>query len=325
MSEVRAMFVGAGGNARGHMESFSEVEGARVVAVCDVDEGRAGEVASEYGAAAFTDHRRMLDDVEAEAVYVSIPPFAHTDAEVLAAQKGCALLVEKPVALSMEKGQEVLEAIEANGVLSCVGFQLRLLDPVKRAKQWLEDKTIAMVSIHRWGGLPGAPWWRVMAQSGGQLVEQTIHQVDAMRYVAGEVEEVYAQYALRTMHDVEGLDIPDSQAVLMKLKSGALVTLSTTPMLTKGGGLGDMVFLLRDQIFTLGFGGNSLAPESDEWLCADPEPTPGLDEVFVGAIRAGDQSLLPCSYREGLMSLDVVLAANRSAESGQPEKTLMVP
>ena len=324
MSEVRAVFVGAGGNARGHMERFAEAEGTSIVAVCDVDEGRAQEAAAKFDARSYTDHRAMLDETEAEAVYVSVPPFAHTDAEILGAQKGCAVFVEKPVTLCMEQGREILEAIEANGVLSCVGFQLRLLDPVNRAKTWLADKTIGIISIHRWGGLPGTPWWRVMAQSGGQLVEQTIHQVDAMRYVAGEVEEVYAQYALRTLGDVENLDIPDSQAVMMKLRSGALATLSTSPMLIKGGGRGDMVFLLRDQIFTLGFGGNSLEPEADPWLCAKPEPTANIDEVFVRAIREGDQSLLPCSYREGLMSVDVVLAANRSAESGQPEKTQMV-
>lgn len=323
MSEVRAVFVGAGGNARGHMSRFAEVEGTSIVAVCDIDEARASEAAEEFGAKAYGDHRAMLDENEAEAVYVSVPPFAHTDAEILAAQKGCAVFVEKPVTLSMDKGREILEAIEANEVLSCVGFQLRLLDPVNRAKKWLADKTIAMISSHRWGGLPGTPWWRVMAQSGGQLVEQTIHQVDAMRYVAGDVEEVYAQYALRTMQDIEGLDIPDSQAVLMKFKCGALATLSTSPMLTKGGGKSDVVFLLRDQVMTLGFSGNSLAPEDDPWLCAEPEPTPNIDEVFVEAIRENDQSLLPCSYRDGLMSLDVVLAANRSAESGQPEQTTM--
>jgi predicted dehydrogenase len=323
MSEVRAAFIGAGGNAGGHMTRFAEVEGARIVAVCDIDEARATEAAGKFGAVAYTDHHRMLDEVDCEVVYVSVPPFAHTDAEILAARKGCAVFVEKPVTLSMEQGFEILEAIEGNGVLSCVGFQLRLLDPVKRARTWLADKTVAMISSHRWGGLPGTPWWRVMSKSGGQLVEQTIHQVDAIRYLAGDVVEVYARYALRTMSDVEGFDIPDSQAVLMVMRSGALMTLTTSPMMTKGGGRSDIVFLLRDQILTVGFQGNSLAPGEDPWLCAPPEPTPNIDQVIVQAVRTGDQSLLPCSYREGLKTLDAVLAANRSAQSGKPERTLM--
>ncbi len=324
MSDVKAAFIGAGGNAHGHMERFAAVEGATIAAICDINEARAGEVAAEFGAEAYTDHHPMLDELDLDAVYVSVPPFAHTDAEILAAEKGCAVFVEKPVCLEMSKGLEILEAIESNGVLSSVGFQLRLLDPVNRAKAWLADKTVGMVSSHRWGGLPGTAWWRVMEQSGGQLVEQTIHQIDAIRYVTGdEVEEVYAQYALRTMQDVEGLTIPDTQAVLFKFKSGALGTISTSPMLTKGGGKGDIVFLLRDQVFELGFGGNKLAPETDEWLCADPEPTPNIDEVFVDAIRTQNQSLIPCSYREGLMSVDVVLAANKSAQSGKPEQTEM--
>jgi predicted dehydrogenase len=323
MTEVRAAFIGAGGNAQGHMQRFAEVEGARIVAICDLDEARAQEMAGKYKAAAYTEHHAMLDAVDVDAVYVSIPPFAHTDAEVVAANKGCAVFVEKPVALSMEKGYEVLEAIEGNKVISCVGFQLRLLDPVCRAKKWLSDKTIGMVSSHRWGGLPGAPWWRVMSKSGGQLTEQTIHQVDIIRMLAGDVEEVYAQYALRTMQDIEGLDIPDCQAVLMKFRSGALGTLTTSPMLTKGGGRSDVVFLLRDQIMTLGFQGNALSPGEDAWLCAPPEPTPNIDEAFIAAIRQKDPSLVACTYREGLKSLDVVLAATRSAQSGKPEKTEM--
>lgn len=324
MVEVKAAFIGAGGNAQGHMQRFAEAEGTRIVAVCDINETLATEVGVKFNAPAYTSHQAMLDEIDADAVYVSVPPFAHTDAEILAAQKGCAVFVEKPVCLDMDKGLEILEAIESNDVLSCVGFQLRLLDPVNRAKKWLSERTVAMVSSHRWGGLPGTAWWRVMSRSGGQLVEQTVHQVDAIRYVTGdEVEEVYAQYALRTMGDVENLDIPDSQAVLFKFKSGMLGTLSTSPMMTKGGGKSDIVFLLRDQMLTLGFGGNSLVPETDEWLCAPPEPTPNIDEVFAQAIRAGDQSLLPCSYREGLMSTDVVLTANRSAISGKPEKPIM--
>ena len=324
MQEVKAAFIGAGGNAQGHMQRFADAEGTRIVAICDINEALATEIGAKFGAPGYVDHRAMLDEIDADCVYVSIPPFAHTDAEILAARKGCAVFVEKPVCLDMDKGLEVLEAIESAGVLSCVGFQLRLLDPVNRAKQWLADRTVAMVSSHRWGGLPGAPWWRVMSRSGGQLVEQTVHQVDAIRYVTGDdVVEVYAHYALRTMGDVENLDIPDAQAVLFKFKSGMLGTLSTSPMLNKGGGKSDVVFLLRDQVFTLGFGGNSLAPETDEWLCAPPEPTPDIDAVFAAAVRAGDQSLLPCSYREGLMSTDTVLAANRSAISGQPEKPMM--
>lgn len=321
MEQVRIGFVGAGGNARGHMGRLAEVEGADIVAVADLAQERAREAAAEHGATAYTDHRAMLDTEELDALYVSVPPFAHTDAEVLAAGAGLHLFVEKPVVLDMDKGFEILEAIQQAGVLSAVGYQLRLVDSSQRLRAYLADKTVAMISSHRWGGLPGTPWWRVMDQSGGQLHEQTTHQLDLMRYVTGdEVVEVNARYALRTMGDIENITIPDSQAVLLEFASGALATLTTSPMMTRGGGKSDIVFLLRDQMLEWSVGGVKGVPETPEELAGEPAETPNIDQVFVQAILSGDQSLIPCSYEDGLRSCAVTLAANQSAATGRPIK-----
>lgn len=324
MNEVRIGFVGAGGNARGHMTRLQEVEGVRIVAICDVNEEAAQAAAQEYGALSFTDHHRMLDEVEMDALYVSVPPFAHTDAEILAAQAGLDLFVEKPVVLDMDKGLEILEAIRRAGVLSCVGYQLRLLDTSRRIRAYLADRQVAMISSHRWGGLPGTPWWRVMEQSGGQLHEQTTHQLDLMRFVTGaEVVEVYARYDLLTMHDIEGITIPDSQAALLTFDNGAIATITTSPMMTRGGGKSDLNLLLRDQI--IGWSPSAIsvtglpAPE----LEGEPRETPTIDAVFVEAIRTGDQELIPCSYEDGLRTCDVTLAANESAATGRPVKPRM--
>lgn len=321
MDELRIGFVGAGGNARGHMSRLVQIEGVRIVAVADVSEERAQQAAAEHGAQAYGDYHPMLDGEDLDALYVSVPPFAHTDAEILAARRGLHLFVEKPVVLNLDKGLEILEAIREAGVLSAVGYQLRLMDSTRRLKSFLAGKTVGMISSHRWGGLPSTPWWRVMEQSGGQLHEQTTHQLDLMRFVTGdEVVEVYARYALRTMADVENFSIPDSQAVLLEFASGALATLTTSPMMTKGGGKSDVAFLLRDLILEWSPTGVRGIPETPEELAGESAETPNIDQVFVQAIRAGDQSLIPCSYEDGLRTCAVTLAANESAATGQPVK-----
>ena len=326
MQEVRIGFVGAGGNARGHMGRLAEVEGANIVAICDISEDAARAAADEHGAAVYTDHHVMLDEVEMDALYVSVPPFAHTDAEMLAAEAGVHLFVEKPVVLDMDKGLEILEAIQDAGVLSSVGYQLRLMDTSNRIRAWLAHRQVAMISSHRWGGLPGTPWWRVMDQSGGQLHEQTTHQLDLVRYMMGaEVVEVYARYDRLTMDDIEGITIPDSQAAVMTFDNGAIMTITTSPMMTQGGGKSDINFLLRDQI--VGWSPSQVtvtglpAPELD----GEPAESPSIDQVFVEAIRAGDQELIPCSYEDGLRTCDVTLAANESAATGGPVKPRMAP
>lgn len=325
MTEVRIGFVGAGGNARGHMARLAQIEDTRIVAVCDVVEEAARAAAQEHQAEAYTDHHRMLEEVEMDALYVSVPPFAHSDAEIAAAQAGLHLFVEKPVVLNMDRGLQILEAIQSADVLSCVGYQLRLLDTTQRIKAWLVGRQVAMISSHRWGGLPGTPWWRVMEQSGGQLHEQTTHQLDLMRYMTGsEVVEVYARYDLLTMQDIEGITIPDSQGVLMTFDSGAIATILTSPMMTQGGGKSDLSFLLRDRIIGWSSGQITVTGLPAPELEGEPKETPNIDEVFVEAVRAGDQSLIPCSYEDGLRTADVTLAANESAQTGRPVKPRMV-
>lgn len=324
MDEVRIGFVGAGGNARGHMGRLGEVEGARIVAICDISAEAAGAAAQEHGGAVYTDHHQMLDEVEMDALYVSVPPFAHTDAEVLAAQAGIHLFVEKPVVLDMDKGLEILAAIQDAGVLSGVGYQLRLLDTSQRIRAYLAGRQVAMISSHRWGGLPGTPWWRVMDRSGGQLHEQTTHQLDLMRFMMNaEVVEVYARYDLLTMQDIEGITIPDSQAALLTFDNGTIATITTSPMMTQGGGKSDIVMLLRDQMIGWSPSAVTVAGLPAPELEGEPQTAPTIDAVFVAAIRAGDQDLIPCSYEDGLRTCDVTLAANESARTGRPVKPRM--
>jgi predicted dehydrogenase len=321
MSDLRIGFVGAGGNARGHMQRVSAVEGVALTAICDVDGERATTAAEEHGAKAYTDYMELLNSEQFDALYVSIPPFAHADIELQAAGRGLHLFVEKPVELSMDAALKVCEAIDEAGVISCVGYQLRYLDTTQRLKKWLAGKTIGIVTSTRWGGLPGTPWWRKMDESGGQLVEQTTHQIDLIRYFAGEVTEVSARYALRTMGDVEGLDIPDAQALWLQFASGAVGTGTTSCMAVDGGGKGDLDILLKSQ--RVGWGGNALtsSPEVPE-LAGPYEETPNIDEMFVAAIRANDQSRVLSSYLDGVKTLDITLAANLSAErNGEVVKT----
>lgn len=321
MDTVRVGFIGAGGNASGHMRRVQSIEGAQMVAACDIVAERAQEAVNEYGGRAYADHHEMLEKEDMDALYISVPPFAHTDAEIIAAQKGIHLFIEKPVALTMEKGQEINEAIERAGVISCVGYQLRYAESVDRARAFLKDKPIAMVVSNRWGGLPPTPWWKVMAQSGGQLVEQTTHQMDMIRYLAGEIVEVCATYALRTLTDVEGLDIPDVGAMTFRLENGAIGALTTSCALTKGGGKGDLDLILKECILRWGYGSISVVPGEYPELTRELGPPPSIDAIFIEAVQTGDPSKIRSSYLDALKTLDVTLTANQSAKEGKPVRT----
>ncbi|MBN1675526.1 MAG: Gfo/Idh/MocA family oxidoreductase [Kiritimatiellae bacterium] len=317
---IRVGFVGTGGIAtHKHMPKLKELEGVECVAMCDVAEDRAKEAAAKFGGKVFTDHRKMFDSVDMDAVYVCLPPFAHTDAEIIAAQKGIHLFAEKPVALTMDKALEILAAVEKAGIITAVGYGPRNTAPARQAKAFLEDKTVVMVTMTRFGGVAGGDshWWRVMAKSGGPLVEQTTHGVDMLLYVLGDVKRVYANYALRVLGDMPNLDVPDAQLVTLEFASGALGFVGVSCALSKGAGGGGTEFILRDMRVSLGRDGVTLTPEGAAELPPLPE-VPHVDVQFIDAIRTGDQARVGCSFREGAKTLDVTLAANESAATGQP-------
>jgi len=315
---IKVGFVGAGGRARGHMQALSEMEDVEFAAICDVAEATAQDAADQFGGKVYTDYNVMLDAESLDAMYVVVPTFAHFDAETMAADRGVHLFLEKPVAPSMDKANEILAATKKNDVITCVGYQLRYFPAVQQSRAYVADKTVGMVVSHRWGGLPGTPWWRVMAQSGGQLVEQTTHQVDMIRYVAGEITEVQAYYALRTLGEEENLDIPDNYAVTFRMESGAIGSLSSCCSMREGGGSSGIDFILDDERLTLTGATAELSPDGD--LGEAPEAG-DIDQVFIEAIRTGDRSGILSDLEDGIRSLDVTLAANRSAETGAPVKT----
>ncbi|MCZ6635339.1 MAG: Gfo/Idh/MocA family oxidoreductase [bacterium] len=318
---IQVGFVGAGGRARSHMRSLANMDGVEIAAICDVNAETAQSATEEFGGTAYTDYHEMLDKEELTAMYVVVPTFAHYDAEILAAQKGIHLFLEKPVAPTMEKAVEIMDAIKGAGVLSCAGYQIRYAGGTQQAKAFLEGRTIGMAVAHRWGGLPGTPWWRVMEQSGGQLVEQTTHQVDLLRYLVGEIDEVHAYYALRTMADVENLDIPDVYSLTFRFENGAVGSLSSCCALREGGGNSGINLILENMRVTVG-GRDGMVVSPDE--AADPGPVPegrDIDEVFMEAVRTGDGSQILSDFEDGARSLDVTLAANKSAETGKPEPT----
>jgi predicted dehydrogenase len=319
---VRVAFVGTGGIANHHLGRLQEIDGVEVVALCDTVEGRAAAASEKYGGTAYTDYRRMLGEAEMDALYVCVPPFAHSDAEILAAQRGVHLFVEKPVVMHLETGLKILDAIEAAGVMSSVGYGMRHMATVQAVKRFLDGREIAMISANRWGGIAGDEnhWWRVYEKSGGQLLEMATHQLDTMRWFAGDIREVYARYAQRATRDLPNVTVPDVQAVVMEFASGAVGQISTSCALNKGGYVMNMHLVLKDLALEVGRE-IRVIPEGAAEVGPVPESVPNIDQAFITAVRTGDRSRILSDYRDGLKSAAACIAANESAATGRPVAT----
>src|SRR5258708_5856984 len=124
---MKFAFIGAGGIAGNYRRSLKRLE-QPIAAVCDIDVDRAMRIAAEESAAAYTDHREMLAKERPDAVFVCIPPGAHTSQVADAARAGAALFVAKPVALDAETARRTQEAIASAGVINQAGYMARYSD-----------------------------------------------------------------------------------------------------------------------------------------------------------------------------------------------------
>ena len=333
---VSVGFVGVGGRSAEEMRDLLAMPDARIAALCDVAPGRCAEALAycnrlqqEQGrpplsVPCFADVRDMLQAVDLQAVYVSVPTFAHGAIEHAILDAGKHLFVEKPIAIDMGVAQEIADHARRAGVVTSVGYQLRYSSATTKARALLCDRTVGMVIALRFGGLPETPWWRVQRQSGGMLMEQHTHGVDLLRFLVGEVTRVYAEADTRLLTDVDGLDIADVNAATLRFANGAVGTLGNSPALVHGLGLPGVL----SQIHVIAKGLTlSLSPGSrvavvheggrKEEFSAEPGFNRAMNEAFIHAILTGDRSRILSPYEDAVRSLEITYACHISATRQQ--------
>ena len=340
---VRIGFVGAGGRTVREMLDLVQIPEAEIAALCDIDlprceqavqrvkertaqrgEGGAVERAAAMQPAFYPDVQRMLDGTDLDAVYVSLPPFAHGAIEHAIVDAGKAIFVEKPVALTMAEAREIDDHIRQKGVLSCVGYQMRYSTAVQEARRLLAGVPIGLVIAIRLGGLPGTAWWRVQSKSGGMLIEQHTHGVDLMRYLAGDVTSVFAYANTVLLSDVPNLDIADVNAATIRFESGAVGSIVNSCALQPGQGsppnLSGAVHVIAKDLTVMVGGGRALVmkPERQQQeVVAEGDPNLDMNRVFVHAVQSGDRSGILSDYGEGLKTFELTYACQLSAEQGR--------
>jgi predicted dehydrogenase len=275
------------------------------------------------GGQPYTDYRAMLQRPDLDAIYVSLPVFAHGAPEMAVIERGLPFLVEKPVALDLGTAKDILAAVRRAGVMTCVGYQLRYCGSTDAARECLSAADAGPIGIAAgtyWCGTGRSQpdhWRTRLAQSGGQLVEQATHTIDMMRYLVGEVAEVFAYYGRQVLPEAYG-DCPDVHAVALRFAGGAVGTLSATWAIepTDWG---------HANLVNVAYGEHRLhwratgltvvrGKESHEY----ERPDQSIDQIFVEAVRSGDGRSIRSDYAEAVHSLAVSLAANESARTGAP-------
>ena len=147
-SLVKAAVIGVGTMGRNHARVYNEMPEAELAALVDLDQARIDEAARLYGARVYTDYRTMLDEVQPAVVSVAVPTQAHCQITLDALEAGCDVLVEKPIAATLEEGQRMIKrAADLDRVLA-VGHIERYNPAVRELKRQLEEAGKAVSRLH---------------------------------------------------------------------------------------------------------------------------------------------------------------------------------
>lgn len=317
---VNVAFVGCGGIQQVHYKNLAAMDGVKMVGHCDIEKTRAEAAAEQYGGAVFTQYEAMYDKVKPDAVYIAVPPYAHDGMEEAAAERDIHMFIEKPIGIDRPMAKRVAARVRDSKIVCSVGYCYRYFDTVNVAREFLKGKAISLI-CGRWnGGMPGVWWWRRMDKSGGQIVEQTTHIFDLMRYLCGEVAEVHAVASTGCMSKVEHFSVHDSSVVSLRMKNGATGTITSSCVANHGGGVSLDIFTPEASV---SLSSGSLTIREDGKITEYLPKNDMYEEesrVFIDAVRSGKKNKIRSSYADAMKTFMVTCAANESIESGLPTK-----
>jgi predicted dehydrogenase len=354
---LRVAIIGTGAIFRNHLEAYRAIDHVEIVAVCDVNEELAARTAHEHGIPhAFGSVTALLaaaHDTELsrlDVVSVCTPHPTHEAIVTQVAEAGIHVLCEKPLAISVESSQRMVDVCRRHDVKLGVLFQRRFWSAAQRMKALVGDGTISQpilghvsVLLHRDPSYYSDTPWRGSWETdgGGVLMTQGIHYIDILLWLMGEVVEVHG-YTNTFVHQ-EHMETEDSATATLKFASGALATIQASTAVTPGLGVqiritgtsGASMQLTEFPEGTEGridlFGTNQNLETEQTWP-PDAELNTPLPEInaalipfhkvqiadFVNAVMTDTEPAV--TGEEATKALRVLLAIYESSETGKPVK-----
>ena len=314
---------------------------ATLVAVTDVDQTAAKEVADEFGAKLCADMNELLRNPDIQAVYIATPNFLHKEQTLAAAAAGKHVLCEKPLAVTCADIQEMISACDQAGVLLGVGFMMRFNVYHRKIRDMIQAGALGSPVMAR-GQMtcwypPMEGVWRQNAEQGGGgcIADMGTHAIDVLEMLFGRTRSVFC----RTFNRVHDYAVEDTAILLLEFESGV-------------PGVVDVSFAIPDEAgeFVLEVYGGKGAIKGKYSLAQGPggdmracilQATEGYDaqqaveskggyepleletkNTYESEIEAFSQAILdgtpaPVSGRDGLWNHIVLEAAYESARTGK--------
>jgi myo-inositol 2-dehydrogenase / D-chiro-inositol 1-dehydrogenase len=312
---VRIGLIGAGGISGGHVDALSKIESAKLVAVCDIDRSRAENRAKAADAQVFTDYRRMLSEVQLDALWLCTTPNVRVEPLELAIEKKIPVFTEKPVADNLAMARTVAEKIEKSKLPVMVGYVLRYMLITDRLKEYLRKDNITLVSsfyccpmsLDYRDKRPVTKWFFNKKISGGAINDQATHTFDMLRYLMGDVAEMYSIGSNVVVPKDSEYTVEDSYTVAFKFKSGVPGAHCHTwgHCRWRSG----ITFYGEKGMYAIDFADGKLRVElaNSETILYKPQDSPMYNEdlVFIQMVQSGDFSKMHSTFSDGVKTLEM--------------------
>lgn len=330
--------VGSGTVADYHIGAVLDTEGAELVAVYSRSEGRARQTGEQHGVAWYTDHREMLESPDIDVVCICTPSGVRIPMVTDAAAAGKHLVIEKPLDVTLENVDRIIQAAQDAGVKLMGIFQLRYGEAINRVREAVRGGKLGRMVL----GDAYIKWFRPQAyydsadwrgnwalEGGGALMTQGSHNVDLLQWVMGPVKRVYARMGT-LVHDIE---VEDTLVAALEYESGALGVIEATtsshpglPAKLEFSGSEGTIVMEADQITLWDIQGEASeaadARLTDLAKAASDSKTFGTEghkaqlAEMVRILNEGGEPVI--DGPESRRAIELILAIYKSARTGKP-------
>jgi predicted dehydrogenase len=333
LSDRRPVHIGLVGTGIGRLHAAGITrmpDRTRLAAVCSLDLSGAEAIGAQYKAGyATARYEDLLEDPNIDMIDLCVPPNLHLPMALAAAEAGKHLLIEKPLALTLDEADQIIAAARGHGVELMTGHNQRYYAHHAKAKELIEAGAIGepfmmVATVHVHGQIDG--FRRFLSDAGGgTLIDSGVHRFDLIRWIMGEVDTLYAQTGRFMQMQMEG---EDCAVVNMRFKSGAIGSFSCS-WSAKGP-------IPEETLQIFGPKGAVLTEDHTRSLKLRSESPPaGLQDVrefifpvdqaesirraieaYALALQCGEPP--PVTGKDGRASLELAMASYQSAQNGLP-------
>ncbi len=324
MATLKVGIIGLGGIARSHCDAIATLDNAEVVAVADLFEEKRRQYMEEYGIPrGYPSHTELLEDDEIDAVAVVLGHHLHHRLTVDACNAGKHVLVEKPMALSLEQCDNMIDAAVSNDVKLMVGHTPHFSGPVLKLKKILDSgrlgplMSIVCYSSKNWTYAGRAPQYRSRFHGGGMWVTNGVHVVDRLTWLmASQAVSVSASIGTRAHYQAAD----DTATALIRYKNG-LAGVAISVAFADGAPIFDTQVICANGTVRIGGGRQPFLQigQGNEWTDIPyDEPPTVMHYEWRSFVESIEQDIEPPTSGEwSRQVMEILFAAESSAISGR--------